>query len=352
MTQDNRDTHVYVGLGGEGENIGPGGIYRRAQGEQEWQSVARGLPSNPQVRALLVNPANPQTVYAGTQSGIFRSDDRGEHWEALEGPSQGMDVWSLAFHPKDPNIIFAGYEPCSIYRSDNGGATWRQMNTEGVTFPDITTYMHPLAKRVISITIDPSNPDEMYAAIEVGGLLASRDGGESWEQLIDGPYVRNNTLDVHAVEVSAAAPGTVYMATQIALFRGRDKGHRWQHIQVEDMFPGGSYCRSLLVDPNEPKTIFLASGAGGGAAPQGTAEAGALFRSRDAGESWERLDLGDTPSSRMMQIAVDPADSDRVYCSTHNGQVYASDDRATTWTKSRLPLETSRSRHVYAMACG
>ena len=69
------------------------------------------------------------------------------------------------------------------------------MNTESVAFPSITTYMPPLAKRVIGIAADPSDPLDIYASVEVGGLLASRDGGDSWDSITDGLYVRNNTVD-------------------------------------------------------------------------------------------------------------------------------------------------------------
>ena len=169
-------------------------------------------------------------MYAGTQCGPYRSDDRGAHWEALEAPREGRDVWSLAFHPHNPEVLYAGYEPCAIYRSEDGGAHWHKMHTDNVVFPHITTYMHPVCKRVIGLTADPSNPSDMYAAIEVGGLLGSRDGGESWTSLLDGPYVRNNTLDLHGVQVSSAAPGTVYIITQVAMFRGRDRGRHWEHI--------------------------------------------------------------------------------------------------------------------------
>ena len=105
------------------------------------------------------------------------------------------------------------------------------MNTENVVFPHITTYMHPVCKRVIGIAADPSNPSDMYAAIEVGGLLGSRDGGATWTSLLDGPYVRNNTLDLHGVQVSSEAPGTVYIITQVAMFRGRNRGQHWEHMR-------------------------------------------------------------------------------------------------------------------------
>lgn len=350
MVNGNNGTHVYIGLAGEGENIGSGGMYRWADGDAEWQSITTGLPAEPQVRALLVHPQDPQVVYAGTQLGVYRSDDRGDHWEALD--SHHGDVWSLAFHTQDPNTIYAGYEPCAVYKSQDGGQTWRKMNTDRVEFPHITTYMPPLGKRVIGIASDPADPMDIYGAIEVGGLLASRDGGESWESIIDGPYLRNNTLDLHGVQVSAASPGTVHIITQVAMFRSRDRGNRWEHVQVEEMFPGGSYCRGLLVAPDDPKTMYLAAGAGGGGSPAGTQDAGALFRSRDVGESWERVDLGETPPSRMFQISIDRAAPSHVYCCTFHGQVYGSHDGGNTWSKTQVPVEISRSRHVYPMACG
>jgi photosystem II stability/assembly factor-like uncharacterized protein len=352
MITDQHRTFVYVGLAGEGEYIGAGGLYRYATDNAEWQNLSKGLPSNPQVRALLMHPYNPAILYAGTNRGPYRSDDRGEHWGALEAPQQGTDVWSLAFHPNDANIIYAGYEPCAIYRSEDGGEHWKKMNTEKVVFPHITTYMPPLGKRVIGMAADPSDPQDMYAAIEVGGLLASHDGGESWESITDGLYVRNNTVDLHGVQVSRAAPGTVYIITQVGMFRSRYRGRQWEHVQIDEMFPGGSYCRGLLVSPDNPHTMYLAAGAGGGGAPKGTQEAGALFRSRNIGETWERVDIGDTPPSRMSQIAIDRADPSHVYCCAMHGQVYGSRDGGQTWQKSQLPAETMRSRRIYAMACG
>lgn len=352
MAPQNHQTHVYIGLAGEGENIEEGGLYRCADGDGTWQSITDGLPPNPQVRSLQLHPENPEVVYAGTNLGVYRSNDRGDHWEALEKPRPAMDVWSLAIHPQDPNTIYAGYEPCAIYRSQDCGESWYKMNTDRVKFPHITTYMPPLGKRVIGIAPDPADPNDIYGAIEVGGLLASRDGGESWDSIIDGPFLRNNTLDLHGVQVSPAAPGTVHIITQVAMFRSRDRGHHWEHVQFEEMFPGGSYCRGLLVAPNDPKTMYLAAGAGGGGAPAGTQDEGALFRSHDIGETWERVDLGETPPNRMFQIAIDRQAPSHVYCCTRDGLVYSSHDGGNAWTKSQVPVEMSRGRHVYPMVCG
>ncbi len=352
MVATNHRTYTYVGMAGEGDFIGEGGIFRQADGEDGWDDISAGLPGEPQVRALLLKADNPAVVFAGTQDGVYRSPDRGASWQRLPDPAEAREVWSLAAHPSDPDTIFVGYEPCAIARSQDGGETWQEMDTSKVIYPHITTYMPPLGKRVIGISVDPVDSNNVYAAIEVGGLLASRDGGETWAQLMDGPYLRNNTLDLHQVVVSSADHDTVQIATQIAMFRGRNNGTRWEHVQVDDMFPGGSYCRDLAVAPDDPSTIYLASGAGGGAAPPDTVPEGALFRSRDVGQTWERLDLGDVPPGRMMQVAIDQAAPTRISCASYSGEVYHSHDEGRNWKKTMLPVESTRSLHVYPMVCG
>ena len=118
MATNNHQTFVYAGLAGEGEYIGDGGLYRLAAGSSEWEDISQGLPPHPQVRALVMHPKDPAVLYAGTQWGPYRSDDRGRALGGRRSPSKGTDVWSLAFHPQDPTVIYAGYDPCAIYRSE------------------------------------------------------------------------------------------------------------------------------------------------------------------------------------------------------------------------------------------
>ncbi len=358
MAANGHRTTVYIGLGGEGPLIvgtdgpplGEGGLYRRTDGEQEWQSSYNGLPEHPQVRALAVHPKNPQVVYAGTQDGVYRSEDKGDHWKATQ--SLKGDVWSMAFHPSNPDVLLAGYDQGMICRSDDGGETWRTGNSDKVVFPHITMHPNEIVKRVIGLGFDAGNPQEVYGAVEVGGLLASRDGGENWESITGGHYTTMGPVDLHGVQVNPTAAGLVYIVTQLAMFRSRDHGHRWELVPLEEMFPGGIYCRDLMVAPNDPRVMYMAAGAGGGAAPADTKEAGALFRSSDTGETWERLDLGETPVNRMAQVTVDPAAPSHVYCCTNRGMVFSSYDSGDTWSKSQVPGEISRARHPYPMTCG
>ena len=96
-------------------------------------------------------PLHPEIVYAGTQSGPYRSNDRGEHWEKVDIADHGLPVWSILFHPHDPDVMFIGYENCEIYRSDDAGEHWTRLPVS-VRFPEITTApgANP-AKRVLML---------------------------------------------------------------------------------------------------------------------------------------------------------------------------------------------------------
>src|SRR4029453_13596610 len=125
----NNQSHVYVGLAGETAPNRPvkSGLYRMAVGDDRWELVTRGLPAAPAIRAIATHPESSDTVYVGTQDGPYRSTNRGESWEKLPVPDHGLPVWSLAFDPRDARVMYAGYENCEIYRSEDGGDYWRQL---------------------------------------------------------------------------------------------------------------------------------------------------------------------------------------------------------------------------------
>src|SRR5262245_65399036 len=91
MAANNHQTYLYVGLAGEGQYMAEGGLYRYAENTGEWQSMTKGLPPTPQVRALLIHPDNPALVYAGTECEPYRRDDGGEQQEGAATATQAMD---------------------------------------------------------------------------------------------------------------------------------------------------------------------------------------------------------------------------------------------------------------------
>src|SRR5689334_2726717 len=104
-----------------------GGFFRMNLGEGRWQHVEGGLPGDVEVRAIAVHPRDASVIYAGTQHGPFRSTDGGERWTKLAFPDRGMVVWSFLFHPRDPRVLYAGTAPAAIYKSTDGGDTWRRL---------------------------------------------------------------------------------------------------------------------------------------------------------------------------------------------------------------------------------
>src|SRR5438045_9185278 len=93
---DNRQSYLYLGLAGETGRgrVVHSGLFRLADGNDEWERIERGLPETPAVRALAVHPMHPEIVYAGTPAGVYRSAERGEHCANVELPHHGLAVAS------------------------------------------------------------------------------------------------------------------------------------------------------------------------------------------------------------------------------------------------------------------
>jgi photosystem II stability/assembly factor-like uncharacterized protein len=340
-----RTPYVYVGLAGETAAGRPmqSGLYRMAAGDDRWELITRGLPEAPAIRAIAPHPEQAGTVYVGTQHGPYRSTDHGEHWEKLDVPDHGLPVWSLLVAPHDPRVLYAGYENCEIFRSEDGGAHWEQLPVV-VRFPEITVgHGANPAKRILELAVSPADPNEIYGAIEVGGLIRSLDGGEHWENVSHGQYVNDDTVDMHGVLVGRWRPGTVFAISRAGLFSSTDQGAHWASARLEPLNPKGqTYCRDIRETPGDPRTMWVAAGA------TFQSEVGVLFRSKDGGASWSRVDMGLKPQSTMFAVAFDERQPRRMFTAASGGEVFASEDGGTSWTARPLPAGATQ---IYAMAC-
>jgi hypothetical protein len=265
--------HVFVGAAKSAEG-GRGGVFRQALGSQRWDRLDEGLPGDAEVHAVTVDPNATDTVMIATTKGAFRSKNRGDKWERLALPDQGTDIWSITVHPTDPRTIYAGYGPTGVYRSDDGGDHWKKLP-------------------------DPKLPDR-YACIEANGAMKSRDRGESWEDCttdllrfaeqekyksrIVSQTEIEGMLDGHALACSAAAPGTVFLANRMGLFRSDDRGAHWQDVEIGRFSPM-SYGRDLRVSRHDPKVLYAAL------SPAFRSADGAIYKSEDLQERGCRQDL-------------------------------------------------------------
>jgi len=335
------DYYVYVGLGGDTDpgRFWSAGLYRSRNGEGAWESLDGKIHPMSRVFAILTDPERLGRVTIGTDHGIWRSDDAGDSWRQLSAPKPELAVWSLGRHPHDPYTIFAGYEPCAIYRSTDDGSTWEKLPVK-VTFPAVSDHRH-IPKRIISIAVDPASPDEIYASLEVGGLLRSIDGGRSWVNLIDGLYIDEGSVDIHSVVVNPKHLGQLTVATRFGIFRSLNRGLHWHDLKAPLLRPIGSYCRALVYAPGDAETLYLAAG------NDFDGDRGALFVSRDDGATWKQADLGIPLKTTIFGLAVNPYRPDHVFCSSKIGQVLHSYDRGRNWRVNPLPHAVG---HVFALA--
>ena len=341
-----QQSYIYLGLAGETGRgrVVQSGLYRMAGAGGEWEPLQQGLPEAPAVRALAVHPLNPGIVYAGTQSGPYRSDDHGEHWEKVNIADHGLPVWSFLFHPFDPSTMFIGYENCGIYRSDDGGDRWTRLPVS-VRFPDITTApgSNP-AKRVLMLDASVNEPDYLYAAIEVGGTIRSTDVGEHWENLSEGQYLNDDAVDMHGVLASRWRPGTVFGIGRAGMFHSADGGDHRRHVKLDPMNPKGQiYCRDIREVPGNPRKLFVAAGA------NFQSDAGALLYSGDGGDTWSRVDMGVQPPHTLFKLAFDERQPAQMSCASNGGEVYNSQDGGETWTT--LPSPPGGTQ-IYSLARG
>jgi photosystem II stability/assembly factor-like uncharacterized protein len=346
-------SHVYVGAARlTGGTLG--GIFRRAVGGDRWEHLPKGLPEDTHVQAITVHPTNPDVIYLGTHDGPYRSTDRGERWDRLAFPDGTREVWSILVHPGNPRVLYAGTSPAAVYRSDDGGETWlrlpKAIQPERVKMA--------FASRVTRLAADPARPDELYAALEVGGVMRSLDAGQRWEdcsagllQLAERPHLKSRIqsdtdtegmMDGHALCVSAARPGTVFLAVRMGLFRSADRGTSWEDMEVGRFSPL-TYARDVRVSPQDPRVLHACL------SPAARSQDGSLYRSPDLGETWTRFDRGVKAETTMMAVALHPRDAEQVYCTSRTGQVFGTQDGGRTWREQRLP---DGVQDVYAIACG
>ncbi len=206
-------------------------------------------------------------VFAGTHDGPYRSIDRGDTWEKCGFPDRNMQVWSILVHPSKPQTVFVGTSPLGVYRSDDGGDNFRLLSK-----PDMPARCEMgFAPRVMRLAIDPQNPDAIYAPMEVNGVMRSSDGGETWQdcsanlvKLAERPGLKSalvsgkeseGMLDVHALCVTPAAPGTLYIALRMGLFRSDDRGETWADMEIKRFSPF-SYGRDVRVSPQDPRVLY------------------------------------------------------------------------------------------------
>jgi photosystem II stability/assembly factor-like uncharacterized protein len=324
-------------------------------------TVANAALSGKHASALLVESGSGK-LFAGAhgEEGVWVSDDgAGTAWRRVATGIDHLNVYSLAARRRGGEIaLFAGAEPAALYRSDDLGETWRELTAlRGVPDHDKWSFPPPPhIAHVKSITIHPTQPETLFACIEQGALLASRDDGKSWIELADYSKPEDPTYrDMHRIVLHAQHPDIAYLATGVGMYRSEDGGKTWRTLTQRGSRIG--YPDFVFLDAENPDILWIA---GAEKTPRewpgdGTANS-TVLKSSDGGQSWRELRNG---LPERFAGGIEAMSRHRwpggatLSFATAGGEIYSSDDGGENWTRLAAGLApVSKGVHYRAFLPG
>lgn len=308
----------------------------RAPG-RDWSLAGTAL-DGPHISSMLIDPIRGG-VYAGVhKGGVFFSPDQGRSWEERSEGIRVKHVFSLgcAVEGGQP-VIIAGTEPVSAFRSRDEGRNWEECpnlrdmeGKEKWMFP-----MPPHIAHAKTIAVDPRDPKTIYVGVEQGGLFKTRDGGNSWRELDSYSKPEDEAYrDIHQIVLRPNHPDEVFLTSGNGLYRSRDGGENWDQLTQRGSFRIG-YPDKLIFSPSDDRTMYICGSLGnpGTWIRLHTANATVMV-SRDLGESWTIVSKGlpepMTANLEAMCMYAWPGGFE-LFGGTTDGAVYFSDDGAESW---------------------
>lgn len=231
---------LYVGYDGRG-------IFKSGDGGSTWIGASEGLP-NLYVRCIVISPKDPNLLYIGIQNGVAISTNGGQLWHMSSGFRRAVNVNAIAIDPKSPQYLFAATGGAGVYKSGNGGVSWKDIN-EGLS-----------SLSILDLHIDPENPDivlagayhpatptDLYIGDASGGVYRTVDGGISWHE------TSLLNITIFSFAQSPDYPGAVYVGAWGGAYRSTDKGETWT-----DMNAGldNAFLHKVLTMPGKPPVVL------------------------------------------------------------------------------------------------
>jgi photosystem II stability/assembly factor-like uncharacterized protein len=343
-----------------------GGLFISEDGGVTWSQSMNGMGVR-DVYSLYQSDSNPATIYAGTNHGLFRSDDRGRNWtqvkkeraerpggetesrnrkataasksrskerkppppEAARPPEPEGDILVdlqnhvfaiLPFTPvvSEPNSGKGDSQPAPAQLTRSGWmivSTWdglfitedEKKGWREISFPKASDRAGGDAAARIKINTVVTAP-KLPGAIFIGtdeGLFASRDNGESFRQMTLPERARR----IHGVAFDPRDPETIYVGAATGFFRSMDGGRSWENRGGG--MPQGANIGAIVVSAANPDELYVSD------EPRG-----ALYHSIDRGTNWEKVDISQAPSLKLWSLVSDPFDAGIIYAGSFSGGVY------------------------------
>jgi hypothetical protein len=235
-------------------------------------------------------------------------------------------------------VVYAGTEPSALFRSEDGGETWRELKTlkELPSAPTWSFPPRPYTSHVRYIVPDPSAEGRLYVAIEAGALVRSFDGGENWE---DHKFLA--PIDSHTLAIHSLAPGRIYAAAGDGFFKAGtgyaeslDGGESWFR---PDEGLRHHYLWGLAIDPVEPDTILVSASVSPERAHIPNNAESRIYRKEGSG-AWREVNEGlPEPEGTVAPVLASNTAEPHVFYSLTNKGLYQSSDAGLSWQKLEVP---------------
>jgi len=329
-------------------------LFRGAADRQSFEPTGPYFPGESIYALCFDGRAGRRRVLAATESShwgavVRCSDDLGATWSDPaegnvrfpEGTGAALTrVWQLRpAGDERPDTVYAGVEPAALFRSDDAGETF-ELVRELWDHPH-RSHWQPGGGGLCLHTVlpDPADPDRILVAISTGGVYRSDDGGKSWQARNQG--VRAGFLPgpepefgqcVHKVAQAAGRPDTLYLQNHGGLYRSDDGAESW--TDIANGVPS-DFGFPIVAHPGDPDTAYVIPLESDRfrCTPDGKAR---VYRTRDAGSSWEPLGEGLPQRGAYLTVLRDGFASDAMapaglYFGTRTGEVFASADEGERW---------------------
>jgi photosystem II stability/assembly factor-like uncharacterized protein len=314
-----------------------GGVYKTTDGGLNWSAVTDKYFGGA-IGGIAVSESNPDIVYVGTGEypirgnvshgeGVYKTTDGGKTWRHV-GLAESRQIARVRVHPKNPDVVYVaalghvwGPNPeRGIYRSADGGATWKR-----ILFRNDST-------GAIELVLDPTQPSTLYAGFwQAGrkpwqlvsggagsGIFKSTDGGEHWTELTRKPGLPKGLIGNVGLAVSAAKPAIVWALIESdsgGVFRSGDSGATWERVNSERKLRQRAwYYTRIYADPKDTNTVYVSNVD--------------FQRSTDGGRTFLSIV---TPHGDSHDLWIAPNDRDRMV-EGNDGGANVSRNRGKSWT--------------------
>ena len=321
---------------------------------KRWRIDGPHFPGEAVYSMALDDRAGRHRIFAGTRSfhwgSVLRaSDDFGATWTSPERqnvrfPAESglslTQIWQIAPGRKsEPERLFVGVEPAALFESGDAGETWSPV--DGLLKHEHRPQWMPGGGGLClhTIVLDPGNPHRMLVAISTGGVYRTDDGGHTWAPRNAGvraEFLPNKQPEfgqcVHKVVHHPARPGRLFLQNHWGLYRSDDWGDAW--TDIANGVPS-DFGFAMQMHPHDPDTVYIVPLESDQfrCVPEAKMR---VYRTRDAGASWEPLTKG-LPQKDAYEtvlrdaLTADSLDPAGIFVGTRSGKLFGSADAGDSW---------------------